>query len=147
MSQLFPFPALARAETFLTLSPLVVGLRWRQGRGGDGHWWWVSAAVPPPCPLSSESRNVPEITEHQWLPLCVKSGRLELSLGRTDAPGYGADGSPVQGGARLLTSPRAFAPEAESKAERGVEAHRSSTICSHGVVQSWSAGEAVPFLK
>ena len=33
MSLLFSLPALAWAETFLTLSPLLVGLRWRQGRG------------------------------------------------------------------------------------------------------------------
>lgn len=65
--------------------------------------------------------NIPEMTEQKRLPLFVKRRRLELSLGRTDAPGHGADGSPIQGGARLLTSPRALAPEAESKAEPGVE--------------------------
>lgn len=142
------FPCLARAGDLPDPLPLRE-LRVEAGERRDGHWWWVSAAVPPPCPLSSESRDIPEMTEQEWLPLCV-SGRLKLGLGRTDAQGHRRDRA-RSGRQGLLTSPRALSPRDESKAERGVEeAHpRSSAICNHGVVQkAWSAREnQSPFLK
>lgn len=91
--------------------------------------------MPLPCPLSSEPHNIPEMTEQKWLPLFVKSGRLELSLGRTDALGYAARSREEPGSWPL---PEPLPRRQRAKQSVVLKTCRPSTILSHG---------AVPFLK